>query len=72
MNERHEVEIHLADGRVLSGPRGASVGEFLRALDFPVPVVAADVDGQLRELTFPDPNGRKGAAHPIWRIRTAR
>jgi uridine kinase len=53
VQERPEVEIHLADGRVLSGPRGASVGEFLRALEFDVPIVAADVDGQLRELTFP-------------------
>jgi uridine kinase len=53
VQQRPEVEIHLVDGRVLSGPRGASVGEFLRALDFPVPIVAADVDGQLRELTYP-------------------
>jgi uridine kinase len=53
VRQRGQVEIHLADGRVLSGPRGASVGEFLHALEFPVPIVAADVDGQLRELTFP-------------------
>jgi uridine kinase len=50
---RPEVEIHLPDGRVLSGARNAPVGEFLRAVEFPVPVVAADVDGELRELTFP-------------------
>ena len=53
VQERKEVEVHLADGRVLSGPRGATVAQFLRTLEFPVPVVAADVDGQLRELTFP-------------------
>ena len=52
VEESPDVELHLTDGRVLSGPRGANVGEFLHALDFPVPIVAADVDGQLRELTF--------------------
>ncbi len=51
--ERPEVEIHLPDGRVLSGVRGSRVGDFLRAVEFPVPVVAADVDGELRELTYP-------------------
>jgi len=50
---RQDVEIHLPDGCVLSGRRGAAVGEFLKAIEFPVPVVAADVDGQLRELTYP-------------------
>lgn len=51
-HERGEVEVHLPDGRVLSGRRGSTVGDFLNAIDFPVPVVAADVDGQLRELTY--------------------
>ncbi len=50
---RPEVEIHLTDGRVLSGPRGAQVGDFLRTLEFSVPIVAADVDSELRELTYP-------------------
>ena len=50
---RPEVEIHLPDGRVLSGRRDAPVGDFLKAVDFPAPVVAADVDGELRELTYP-------------------
>jgi uridine kinase len=49
---RPDVEIHLPDGRVLSGPRGAPVGDFLKTLEFPAPVVAADVDGDLRELTY--------------------
>jgi uridine kinase len=53
VSPRPEVEIHLPDGRVLSGVRNAPVGEFLKALQFPVPVVAADVDGELRELTYP-------------------
>ena len=53
VNPRPDVEIHLPDGRVLSGGRCAPVGEFLKAIEFPVPVVAADVDGELRELTYP-------------------
>lgn len=52
VNPRPDVEIHLPDGRVLSGSRDAPVGDFLRAIEFPVPVVAADVDGELRELTY--------------------
>jgi uridine kinase len=49
------VEVHLPDGRVLSGPRGAKVGEFIEAVDgsFDAPVVAAIVNRHLRELTFP-------------------
>ena len=53
VERRQDVEIHLPDGRVLAGRRGAPVGEFLKAIDFEVPVVAADVDGELRELTYP-------------------
>ena len=50
---RDEVEIHLPDGRVLSGPRGAKVGAFLSALDHDSQLVAAIVNGDLRELTYP-------------------
>jgi uridine kinase len=53
VEKRQDVEIHLSDGRVLSGRRGATIGEFLKAIEFEIPVVAADVDGELRELTFP-------------------
>lgn len=51
----HLVEVHLPDGRVLSGPRHAAVGRFLSILperDTP-PIVGAIVNGELRELTFP-------------------
>ena len=51
---RDTVEVFLADGRVLSGPRGTSAGEFL-ATGYPAaaaPLVAAIVNGDLRELTF--------------------
>lgn len=50
------VQIHLADGRTLSGPRGAAVGEFLAPLaeEFKeAPIVGAIVNRELRELTFP-------------------
>lgn len=47
------MEVHLPDGRVLSGKRGSCVGDFLKAFEFPIPIVAADVDGELRELTYP-------------------
>ena len=50
---RAEVEIHLPDGRVLSGPRGAQVGEFLAEVESKSQVVAAIVNGDLYELSFP-------------------
>jgi len=49
---RSSVEIHLPDGRVLSGSRGATVGEFLSALEHDSQLVAAIVNGDLRELTY--------------------
>ena len=50
---RKEVEIHLRDGRVLSGPRGAQVGEFLAVIEHDSQLVAAIVNNDLRELTYP-------------------
>ena len=50
---RSSVEIHLPDGRVLSGPRGAKVGKFLQTLEQEAQLVAAVVNGDLRELTYP-------------------
>lgn len=50
---RAEVEIHLPDGRVLSGPRGAQVGEFLAEIESDTQIVAAVVNGDLYELTYP-------------------
>ncbi len=52
---RETVEIHLPDGMVLCGPRGATAEEFMRQLDRAdqPPIVGAIVDGNLRELTFP-------------------
>jgi uridine kinase len=49
------VEVHLPDGKVLRGPRGATIERFLRTLpdaDDP-PIVGAVLNGELRELTYP-------------------
>jgi uridine kinase len=53
ISPRSSVEIHLMDGRVLSGPRGAKVGEFLEGVEHESELVAAIVNGDLRELTYP-------------------
>jgi len=52
---RETIEVHLPDGRTLSGPRGASAGDFLQTgyRTGSAPVVAAIVNGDLRELTYP-------------------
>lgn len=52
---RSTVEILLPDRRVVAGPRGASVGEFLEVINTPEssPIVGAIVNGELRELTIP-------------------
>ena len=52
---RPEVEVYLQDGRVLSGPRGTSAGDFFKAVveDDTKPIVAAIVNGDLRELSYP-------------------
>lgn len=52
---RDTVEIHLPDGRILTGPRGTAIGVFFRALpewDNP-PITGAVVNAELRELTYP-------------------
>jgi uridine kinase len=53
---RATVEVHLPDGRVLSGPRNTPIGTFLKGLpdwDPHDPIVGAVVNAVLRELTFP-------------------
>ena len=53
--QSQNVELHLSDGRILSGPRGTQVGEFLRAVkdDFRAPIVAAILNNEIHELTYP-------------------
>jgi uridine kinase len=49
------VQIHLPDGRVINGPRGDRVCDFLKLVqdDFDAKIVGAIVNGALRELTYP-------------------
>jgi uridine kinase len=51
---RDTVEIHLPNNRVISGPRGGKLIDFIRVLPEwqSPPIVGAVVDGDLRELTF--------------------
>jgi uridine kinase len=53
VSPRSSVELQLPDGRVLSGPRGAKVGKFLETLEYDAQLIAAVVNGDLRELTYP-------------------
>jgi uridine kinase len=50
---REEIEIRLPDGRIIEGPRGSAVAEFLSPIgDWDgSTIIAAIVDGNLRELT---------------------
>ncbi len=54
-HRRTTVEVSLPDGRVITGPRHAAIGQFLKMMpewDNP-PVVGAVVNTELRELTYP-------------------
>ncbi len=53
-NPRETVEVHLPNNRVLSGPRGGRLVDFLKVLPEwqSPPIVGSVVDGDLRELTF--------------------
>ncbi len=50
-----QVVIYLSNGKVYGAKRGSPVIDFLREAndDFPAPVVAAIVNGNLRELAYP-------------------
>jgi len=50
-----EVEVHLPDGLVLRGPRGARTAEFVAVIadKLPGPVMGAIVNDELHELTYP-------------------
>ncbi|MEE8568318.1 MAG: nucleoside kinase [Anaerolineales bacterium] len=51
---RATVQIHLPDGRVLEGPRGSQLADFLAQEDsIQTPIVGGIVNGELRELTYP-------------------
>ncbi|MFO8036920.1 MAG: nucleoside kinase [Anaerolineales bacterium] len=50
---RDTVEVHLPDGRVITGPRGATAQEFFSILesDDRPPIVGAVINGKLKELS---------------------
>ncbi|HDD56067.1 MAG TPA: nucleoside kinase [Chloroflexi bacterium] len=51
---KKDVEIHLSNGKVISGPRGSTLEEFLGLLEergLP-PIVGAVVNGKLTELSY--------------------
>ncbi len=52
---RATVELHLPDGHVISGPRGAILEKFLKVIEKAetTPLVGGIVNGELRELTYP-------------------
>lgn len=54
-NPSPTIQLHLADGRTLTGPRGAKVGDFLEIVkrDYKAPIVAALINNELHELTYP-------------------
>ena len=49
------VQVHLPDGRVLQGSRGALAEEFIKPIQdtLPAPAVGVILNGQLHELTYP-------------------
>lgn len=52
---RETAQAFLPDGRVFEAPRGTPLEAYLRAAypDHPVPIIAALLDGDLRELAYP-------------------
>ncbi|HSR47099.1 MAG TPA: nucleoside kinase [Anaerolineales bacterium] len=51
---RPTVELYLPDGRVIEGPRGAPLSDFVGNLEGETaPIVGGVLNGELRELTFP-------------------
>ena len=48
------IQVELTDGRVIEGPRGKTVGEFLEILrpELGPDLMAAIVNGEMQELTY--------------------
>src|SRR5687768_8943612 len=55
VQQSDEVEVHLPDGRVFCGPRGAQAIDFLKVVekDLPAPLMGAIINDELHELTYP-------------------
>ena len=52
---RKTAQVRFPDGRIFEAPIGTHVEQYIQAAlgDSPVPVIAALVNGDLRELTYP-------------------
>lgn len=50
-----KIEVHLPNGKTLLGPRGATAETFLDQVkdDFSAPIVAAIINNEIHELTYP-------------------
>jgi uridine kinase len=51
---RQTAQVYLADGRIYEADVGATLETYITAIDFdlPAPIVAAHINGELRELTY--------------------
>lgn len=54
---RTDIRVRLPDGRIMAGPAGSTIGDFLTddvlVAEYDAPLIAAICDGELRELTYP-------------------
>jgi len=51
---RQTAQVHFADGRIYEAPVGTTLETYIGEIDFdvPAPIVAAHINGELRELTY--------------------
>ncbi len=51
---RRTAQVRFSDGRTYAAPVGTTLETFIKAIDFdlPAPIVAAHINGELRELTY--------------------
>jgi uridine kinase len=51
---RRTAQVRFADGRIYEAPVGTTLEAYIREIDFdlPAPIVAAHINGELRELTY--------------------
>ncbi len=51
---RQTAQVRFADGRIYEAPVGTTLEAYIREIDFdlPAPIVAAHINGELRELTY--------------------
>lgn len=51
---RQTVQVRFADSRIYEAPVGTTLETYIKEIDFdlPAPIVAAEINGELRELTY--------------------